>query len=1543
MAEGGLRRASGRALRTIGLASVFVVAAAGGIVVHANLPLTRQLIARTLSAVLSDVLTGEVRIETLGLVSLTQVTTPSAVLYDSAGHQVLALKGVRIDASLRTVLRDLLTAQSRMRVIVDHLRVERADVDLIPDPVSGEPTIVRAISPTTTEPSPTQDSSSAAGTRVFLPAIEIGRVVGHARFKDQPPLEGDVRRVRGQLLASPKGVAVDVERFGAILRGYGTEARGTGTLSVRAPGPVRGSFEGFLGDIELKATALIRDRHLEISADVPGASPAAISRMLPGWPVRDPVSGRVELTGDFPELTGRARLTMGPATVDASGPVHLGGEPHADLDVAAHHVDLRSLLDGAPTTDMDAVGGVRIFVDQGRLVVDARAHTEKTTFLVGGQAPAVTAAPRAPPTQTKLDIPAMDLTASFRDTGASGTSEIHERGLPLHATFKVSPEGVVDVDATSATADLASNVHTSSLGLAGRGRARAHVHVGGGKLAVTVGADIARFSGRGSTAREMHVQADAQGPLASLTDLRGTVRVQASGLAVSGVTAERVSLTARGNRRSAAFDLEATGGEGVSGSARGKASLDERIVLRGTRVALRRGALTLEGDIAELDPERAVIEVPEFRLTGAGGTMKGSVTLRPGLVEGSASGADLDLAALATALSLPPGSLTGKARIDADLTAGHDVTRGWVRVGLGNVSVRGLSGVSLAASAKLDGERLTGEASGLVSTFAKVGATWDLTLGGPAFQLSSFRDVTGEGELQVTDADLSTLNRLLPQDAPIRDVKGLGYARLRFSRKVPSAPLPGVLATLATRGLAFAVARSAPEGPKPVSGMDVDATVGLDGTSGNTNGAALLSDPHGDLTKATFAIRIDPVTLRKDPKRAVAELQRTPIDLVLSLPPRAVSDLPPFLEIGDLAGTVSGSLTLGGSLVEPTLSAQLSAIGLGPRKTRPDRAVDVQASGSYQWNTHDVVAHADTALGGRHVGAVDVRAVLPDAELSRWVGEARATVDGLPLDVLPPFEKNDFHGRVSGTALLSRGGETPDGQKVAADLRILDAMVSGTPLGTGQLTLRSRGASLDAELGLLRGDERLTVTATAGYSWVGLLPAPSEDEPARLHAIARRFAAGALAPFLEGVASRVAGHVDADVTVQATPTHAEGHPTRWDETVNGAATLGDGTALIDLLGVEVRDLGATVEADGTAGRTHIAVRDVRGKVRSPADNLRGAADFWLSGVRVKSGTVSLNAEDVPLLFRGAPQGRARGTVQARLTREPELMLVDLEIPRLTVKLPQSSARNVIDLSENPDITIIQLAGKEGTSGESLPWRLAFHLGRDVSIRRSDIDLNVTGRPVLDLGGEPMMSGAVDLVPGGRVPVLGKVFNIDHGRVIFDTGENANPRLDVTAVWRAQNDVAVYVEVTGTLRDAKLHLRSDPPLPEPEVFALLLGGSSGDRGTERSAPGSQAAGAVALGSGVGVLGVNELLSDSPLELRIDTTAQSRPRYTASVRVRPNLWFEASTYQQSQQTEGAASDRNVVSGTIDYRFTPRWSLRTEAGTSGGALDLLWQYRY
>jgi translocation and assembly module TamB len=300
-----------------------------------------------------------------------------------------------------------------------------------------------------------------------------------------------------------------------------------------------------------------------------------------------------------------------------------------------------------------------------------------------------------------------------------------------------------------------------------------------------------------------------------------------------------------------------------------------------------------------------------------------------------------------------------------------------------------------------------------------------------------------------------------------------------------------------------------------------------------------------------------------------------------------------------------------------------------------------------------------------------------------------------------------------------------------------------------------------------------------------------------------------------------------------------------------------------------------------------------------------------------------------------------GEATVRLTREPKRMLMRVDVPTLKLRLPEVSSRKVLDNADHPEITILQDVRPIERALTALPVDILVHLGRGVSLQRSDIELKVTGTPAIHMADEMKMAGSIELVQGGRLPVLGQVFVIDRGLVTFD-GAPDNPTVNVTAEWRAPNNTIVFVQVTGRMKEAEVALRSEPPLPEREVFALLFGGAT-DPGSSDRSTGQEGSAARTAALQTSMQQLNGLLGQSDVELRVGSTSEARPRYTAAVRVGENLWFEASTYQQSASASDPSSNLSVVSGTIDYRFTRKWSLRVEAGTAGGALDLLWQHRY
>ncbi len=355
--------------------------------------------------------------------------------------------------------------------------------------------------------------------------------------------------------------------------------------------------------------------------------------------------------------------------------------------------------------------------------------------------------------------------------------------------------------------------------------------------------------------------------------------------------------------------------------------------------------------------------------------------------------------------------------------------------------------------------------------------------------------------------------------------------------------------------------------------------------------------------------------------------------------------------------------------------------------------------------------------------------------------------------------------------------------------------------------------------------------------------------------------------------------------------------------------------------------------------------------------MEGSATLELEGLRVVKGEGKLAAHadaPVPLLVQGVTlatldTGSSTASnrfVTMKLRREPDRMLVDVDVPQLVARLPKAQARSVLALGENADIQVAEPLSEPTPPRDAtaLPWTIAFALG-NVRVTRSDIEVPVGGRPVLELGKEATVGGFVTLKAGGRVPALGHVFIVDGGRVTFDTGEADNPHIDVTASWRAPEGTTVYATIQGKYQEATIRLTSDPALPEPEIMALLLGGTPGGAGGGGPSGGALAAGAASQ------LGLYDLLSNTPLS-NVQFSAGSRENqygtsntaYTAAVRVSDEVWVEG-TYEQAGGVEKAdpSASAPAFSAAVDWRFHRNWSIRTEAGTATTALDLLWSYRY
>lgn len=281
--------------------------------------------------------------------------------------------------------------------------------------------------------------------------------------------------------------------------------------------------------------------------------------------------------------------------------------------------------------------------------------------------------------------------------------------------------------------------------------------------------------------------------------------------------------------------------------------------------------------------------------------------------------------------------------------------------------------------------------------------------------------------------------------------------------------------------------------------------------------------------------------------------------------------------------------------------------------------------------------------------------------------------------------------------------------------------------------------------------------------------------------------------------------------------------------------------------------------------------------------------------------------------------------------------VEIRIPdRLP---PQVVALDVVEAGDED-----KLAPPDDDRGQAqgrvirLDLDLAVDLPRRVFLRGRGLDSEWAG--TLDVGGtaeRPLVEGELALVRG-QVSVIGKVFKLERGSVVFGGGETIDPVLNVVATHRAA-DIEVTVGVSGPASNPVIALNSVPPLPRDEITSRLLFGKAT---TQLSAfEAAQLAAAVAELTGKGG-GAGGILNKARGVLGIDVLRVGTVGSGASA----TTGVGAGKYVTDQVFVGVNKGTTAESGSVEVEveLTPNISVETEVdqtGRSNVGVKFKWDY--
>ncbi|HWU01480.1 MAG TPA: translocation/assembly module TamB domain-containing protein [Novosphingobium sp.] len=256
--------------------------------------------------------------------------------------------------------------------------------------------------------------------------------------------------------------------------------------------------------------------------------------------------------------------------------------------------------------------------------------------------------------------------------------------------------------------------------------------------------------------------------------------------------------------------------------------------------------------------------------------------------------------------------------------------------------------------------------------------------------------------------------------------------------------------------------------------------------------------------------------------------------------------------------------------------------------------------------------------------------------------------------------------------------------------------------------------------------------------------------------------------------------------------------------------------------------------------------------------------------------VALSARHAQLIARPDMAFTATGPLRLQSDGLVGIMAGRVTIDNARWRLGQAAAAAAL-----PDITVREVnrrADVAPASDRQMPWRLLVDAqGSGISVM--GLGLDSRWRAAIKLRGtltDPAIAGSADMVEGAY-EFAGKRFELTRGHITFDGGSPPDPRLDIQASADV-NSLTATVSVRGTSLRPEITFASTPSLPEEELLARILFGSSV---SSISAPEAVQLGAAlaAMHGGGGLDPINKLRSAIGLDrLRIVDADASQNRQT-----------------------------------------------------------------
>jgi len=469
-----------------------------------------------------------------------------------------------------------------------------------------------------------------------------------------------------------------------------------------------------------------------------------------------------------------------------------------------------------------------------------------------------------------------------------------------------------------------------------------------------------------------------------------------------------------------------------------------------------------------------------------------------------------------------------------------------------------------------------------------------------------------------------------------------------------------------------------------------------------------------------------------------------------------------------------------------------------------------------------------------------------------------------------------------------------------------------------------------------RGPEGLVVEAHATAPLATLLKERSDPSDIEVNVIARAqdFDLRELEPLLPESLHDPRGHLTLRASMQGPLTAP---------VMAGEIELRDGAITV----VPMRQKFEGIQLHATMNGPDFVLDTLRAHSADGTASARASLHLEKGKTR---GSAVVTTRQLPLVRPGLPAMRLDLRVEAELDATGEVTEVAVRasdgfLDVLAVS-PLAAAEPI---PEDADVVYIDAEGlrqqrrkaKRESAEPWLPEDVAFSLAlaEPLRVRGPQADMDWNGRfELLRRPNVPPTAQGSFRTEGGRVSMLGDEFDIESATIRFPETGDLDPFIDLVATTDTPEALVTMI-IRGRVSRPQLELRSEPPMPESDIFALLITGHANADDADDKEFSAKAAGVLAAFNNAALQRqLREKVGIDRVGVGFGETVD-QPIVTVGKRINDKLYVEAGYHHNAPRGVNEAEVR------LEYRFAPpRWSVETFFGDAAqGGVGLWWNRRF